>query len=189
MKRFVSLLILLSLFSSVSLAQEMPVPVDIQYQLLLKILTFDRNLHSRTGDTLVIGIVHQKYFRTSLNVKEELMQIFDASDTPEIDSIPVACVPLPIQTLTGFDSLLAQTKIDIIYIAPLRGVDVSTLASICQSRNIVTFSGVPEYMDYGATIALDTQGDNPKILINLNAAKKIGVNFNSQLLKLSKIIE
>lgn len=182
---FVSLFVF---FLVPSFAQEMPAPVDIQYQLLIKILTFDRNLHSRVGDTLVIGILYQKQFRTSLNVKDELLEYYTESKIKGIDSIHLSCVPINFHSVTDLENHLDMRKVDLVYIAPLRGKEVAGVATACQVRKILTATGVPEYMDHGVVIAIDLQAENPQILINLDAAKKIGVEFNSQLLKLSKIV-
>ncbi|TAK54887.1 MAG: hypothetical protein EPO24_12760, partial [Bacteroidetes bacterium] len=104
MKRAFLLLLFITVLRAASPAQEMPVPVDIQHRLLTKILTFDRNLKSRAGATLTVGILYQKYYRTSLNVENELISVCNESGIQEVETVPLSCVPLPIQSAAGLDS-------------------------------------------------------------------------------------
>jgi hypothetical protein len=53
-------------------AQDMPVPVEVQVPLLLKILAFDRALASTPSATLVVGVVFQGRNRTSSEIGAEV---------------------------------------------------------------------------------------------------------------------
>jgi hypothetical protein len=51
----------------------MPVPVDAQVPVLLKVLTFDRRIADARGENLVVGVLYQSGFRLSNTVKGQVM--------------------------------------------------------------------------------------------------------------------
>jgi ABC-type uncharacterized transport system substrate-binding protein len=169
-------------------AQEMPVPVEIQFPLMKKILSYDRNLRTRCGDSLIICIVYQKRFRTSLNTKEEFVRNVNEEYDAKIENIPIELFAYEINSTTEFESILSKNKVDVIYLAPLRGIDIEKIVSLCNANKILTFTGIPEYVASGIIAGVDIKGERPQILINLTSAKSATVDFNSQLLKLSKIL-
>jgi len=65
-RRFSVAAALTLLWASATLAQEMPVPTQMQASLFAKILTFERNLKARAGKELRIGVLYQKKVRSSL---------------------------------------------------------------------------------------------------------------------------
>ncbi|MBI5215310.1 MAG: DUF4154 domain-containing protein [Ignavibacteriae bacterium] len=188
MKRFSALILFLSLFWSNSFSQEMPVPVDIQFRLLKKILSYDRNLRTRCGDTLVIGIVYQKRFRSSLNTKEEILRVSGEQPEQNIEDVPFICTAYEINSTAEMEHLLTNNNLDIVYLTPLRGIDIEQVALLCKEKYVFTFTGVPAYVSSGIIVGIDLKIEHPQILINLSSAKATKVDFNSQLLKLSKIV-
>jgi hypothetical protein len=52
----------------------------------------------------------------------------------------------------------------------------------------MTFSGVPEYVEEGISVGIDVKNNKPLIVINIKSAKLEGIDFNSQLLKIAKIL-
>jgi hypothetical protein len=169
-------------------AEEMPVPVDLQYSLLMKILTFDRNLKARVGEEIVVGIVYQKNFRESINTRDEFTKAMDESPIKKIEDIPIRQVPVNLDNI-DLDSAVSQMKIDILYITPLRAVKIEDIAKVSQTKQLTTLTGVPDYVESGLAVGIGTKGDKPLIIINLSAAKKEGADFSSQLLRLAKIVE
>jgi hypothetical protein len=170
-------------------AQEMAIPLNVQFPLLLKVLSFDRNLKPRAGDDIVIGIVYQKHFRTSLNVKDELMTMMDEPALKHLEGIPIRPVLIDLASDTDVASAISRSKVNILYITPLRAVAMEDIAVISQAQRILTLTGVPEYVESGLVVAVGTKGEKPTIIINITAAKAAGADFNSQLLSLAKVIK
>ena len=188
MKNIGLIIIIIILGFTLLWAEEMPVPVDLQYSLLMKILTFDRNLKARVGEEIVVGIVYQKNFRVSNNAKDEFTKAMDESPIKKIEDIPIRQVPVNLND-TDLDSAVSQTKIDILYITPLRAVKIEDITRVSQTRKLTTMTGVPGYVESGLAVGIGTKGDKPLIIINLPATKKEGADFSSQLLRIVKIVE
>ncbi len=169
-------------------AEEMEVPIDIQFPLFLKILPFDRNLKERVGDEIVLGIVFQEKFRKSLNVKTQLENFLEKSKENKIDDVPFRYVLINLSSLSKFKAILAREKVDIVYITPLRAIAVETLVSACRSMGITSLTGVPAYCELGIAISIGSKGGSPLIIINLPGARSEGADFSSRLLKLARVI-
>ncbi|MGB8658406.1 MAG: YfiR family protein [Candidatus Zixiibacteriota bacterium] len=187
-KNIISVIIITILGFTILWAQEMPVPVDLQYSLFLRILTFDRNLKARVGEEIVVGVVYQKNFRESINAKDEFTKAMDESPIKQIEDIPIRKAFINLNN-TDLDSAVSQMKINILYITPLRTVKIKDITKVSQIKQLITLTGVPDYVVSGLAVGIGTKGDKPLIIINLPATKKEGADFSSQLLQLAKVVE
>lgn len=170
-------------------SQEMEVPVNVQYAVLHKILAFDRNLKARAGSEIVVGILYQSGFRSSLNCKDELLASVKRAGVDKFVEVPLRFVAIELNGDSDVDALAVKHQVDIFYLAPMRGMDLQTVIAVSRARKILTFTGVIAYVEAGLTAGIGVKGDNPRLIINLPAAKAEGADFDAQLLKLAKIIE
>lgn len=159
--------------------------MDLQFTLLVKALTFDRNLRTRVGSELVIGVVYQSGFKASRQVKDEFLAAAKASPIRTVDGTPIGVVPLELQDRASLVAEITKRQVDILYIAPLRAVDVGQLTG---SQLPLSMTGVPEYVRSGAAIGVDIKAGKPSILVNLPASRAAGADFSSQLLKLAQVL-
>ena len=189
MKRSSLIISLTVLWIAVSPAQEMLVPVDVQLPLFLKLLAFDRNLKTRVGNEIVIGIVYQRIFRTSLNVKDEWLGEIDKSSIKKIQEIPIHYVTVDISDKIDLAKAISRDHIDILYIAPLRAVKIETITSVSRAKQVITLTGVPDYVESGLAVGIGIKGEKPQFIINLPVAKAEGADLSSQVLKLAKVIQ
>lgn len=181
-------LFLVVIFSGIAFTQEMSVPVDIQIPLFKKILTFDRNLKIRSSNGLVIGVLFQKDFKSSSDVKNEF--ISEATISPDsLNHSLIQFFPLQYADESELTNNLSKQNIDILYITPMRAVDLKMVSRLCQTQKILSITGVPKYVENGISVGLDIKAEKPQIIINLQSAKSEGADFSSKLLNLAKVIE
>jgi hypothetical protein len=172
-----------------AVAQTVDVPVEQQYILFMKILSFDKNLKDRAGNEIIIGILYQKNYKISLDTKDILMKTYNNSTKKDIINIPVKFVPIDIDETTDLNIAITKNGISVFYVTPLRAARLSSIIDLARSKQIRTMTGVPDYVVSGIALGIGAKGGKPLILVNLSAAKAEGANLNSQLLKLAKIIE
>jgi len=187
-KKLTGIIGFLLFFLTAGFAQEMPVPVNLQLPLFTKILTFDKNLAPHGNDSLRIAIVYQKLYRYSDNTQQEFLNVVEMLELRQIKGIPVVFMSYDLQTTIELRKYFSEQKIDIIYIAPLRAAPVSEITEISRDLNILSLSGVTDYMKQGVSVGLDIKGDKPEILINQTNSKQESADFSSRLLNLVKII-
>jgi hypothetical protein len=182
-------LLFLSLTRSAGVgAGEMPVPMDIQVPLLLKVLSADRALLERTGGDLVIGVIYQANNRESSTTMGDFARLAPAVKAGPGSDMYFAVVPVPLEEVANLTDELTKRLISICYIAPLRSVDLESVVSAADSAHSLTCTGVPDYVQRGVAIGIGSKGDRPEILVNLEKAKAAGAVLSSQLLKLARIV-
>lgn len=188
-----SLLVVFALAAGVcrsAAAQDMDVPVNVQVPLLYKILSFDRKLGERAvGDDIVIAIVYQEGFRASVNARDQVKDAARRIGDTSILGHPVTWVWLELGQMPDLESAFLKFRVDVVYVAPLRGVGLERITAAARGKRVTSFSGVTDYVDRGIAVGIALQKERPLILINLAAARAEGAEFGSQLLNLARVIE
>ncbi|HEV8198240.1 MAG TPA: YfiR family protein [Gemmatimonadales bacterium] len=171
-------------------AQEMAVPVDVQIPLLYKILTFDRKLGARAaGDDIVIAILYQETFRTSVTARNQVQETTKRIGGTSILGHPVNWMWLELGQVTDLEAAFVKYGVDVIYVAPIRGVGLDRITTAARGKQVTSFTGVPEFVDRGIAVGIGLQRERAQILINLVAARAEGAEFGAQLLNLARVIE
>ncbi len=179
-------LVLSGLGASAGVSQMMPLPVDLQVKLLGKVLQFDREFPQRVGDEVVIGVIYQGRFRESLNALNGLQEAF--STKPMIGERRVRIVPVELIGDESPERALLASGANVVYVAPLRAVGIDTITKVTRALDLLTCTGVPEYVSDGIAFGVSLRGDRPVILVNLAASREEGARFSSELLKLSRVV-
>lgn len=168
-------------------AQNMPVPVDLQQALFQKILSYDRSLTCKSSGKTVIGIIYQSRYITSRNVGKSFAEALEKSPDR---NLPGKTIEYALIDITGsdIDELIASYDPDVLYVAPVRAVNIAEIASICRSRGILSITGIPEYCHQGLSVGIDEHKGHPRIIVNLAASRDEGADFSAQFLQFVTII-
>lgn len=167
-------------------AQEMAVPVAVQMSVFFRVLEYDRDLANRVGDELVIGIAYQRRNRASLNARDEVL-VASQGET-SVMGIRISYVELPVPDDDSFADSVQAYGVDVLYISPLRSVRVEDVIAAAAEQGALTWTGVVEYCERGAAVAIGVRGGRAEIVINLDAARAVGARFGAQLLKLARLV-
>ncbi len=169
-------------------AQEVEIPVDMQVSLFSRILTFDRSLAKPARQEFVIGILYQKNVRISSELAAELQR---AADVQQVQSggQGLRFVPLPIRDAGDVESALKTPQLDAVYVTPLRLVDIRALSEATRRRGILSLTGVPDYVDKGISVGLESAGNRAQIVVNLAAATAEGADFSAKLLNIARVVQ
>ena len=96
-------------------------------------------------------------------------------------------MPLRTRVASTSDALVRE-GIRVLYVAPLRAVAIGEVVAISRARKITTLTGVPEFVEKGIALGIALRAERPLILVHLAAARAEGADFNSQLLKLARVL-
>jgi hypothetical protein len=168
--------------------QDIAVPVEVQLPLFKKVLTFDRNLEKRPDGDLVVGVLYQSRFRRSLAVKNDFFDCLDKSTAVSLGRFALRYEAIDMSETPDWLAEASARGVNILYIAPLRAVDVRTIFRKSQSHRWVSWTGVMEYVDAGCSIGIVLNGDRPSIRVNLPASRLEGLDLSSQLLNLVQVV-
>lgn len=167
-------------------AQDMDVPVQVHVPILLKVISFDRQLRSRSAREVVVGVVMQGRNRASAVAGAAAAEIFATPGTT-VDGLPVRVVVVDLDH-QSIRQVLAQSSLTHLYVSPLRAIDISDLASRARAAGIVTMTGIPEYLERGLSVGVGLRGGRPRILVNVGASRAAGAEFSAELLKLADLV-
>lgn len=179
----VALLLGLALKATPAVAQGMAVPVDVQFSLFYRILTYDREIAARTVNGMVICVPFQGRFRTSNLAKNDAIRQQPPAGAP----YAVRFVPIDLDGAEPLRAAVTTANCDVIYVTPLRGIAIGEIASLSRERGMLAFTGVPAYLEFGIALGIGENDDRPVILVNLAAASAEGVVFSAQLLRLAQV--
>jgi hypothetical protein len=168
--------------------EEMPVPVEAQVPLLLRLLRFDRNLPQRAvNGVLSIGVVYQPRLRASVDATEGFIHAVAEADTEVGRWLSLRCVGIPWEEDADLDSSLAVTGVRVLYIAPLRAANLRRLVSLTQARQVLTLTGVPDLVRDGVAVGVDRRGGRPLLVIRWPEARAEGASFSAKLALLKSV--
>jgi len=163
------------------------VPADLQAVLFSKILSFDRNLSSQAGVRLEVLVLYQPDFPESLRMAEDFSAGFHGAGIADIAGRPLSITMVPFTKLDDLQTALTGCNADVVYIAPLRAVNVRRLTEAMGVRSR-TISPMRSYVEDGAAIGVELRAGKPHIVVNLKAARAHGMDLSAQLLKLAEVI-
>lgn len=176
--------------ATIARAQEIAVPVAVQVPIFLKMLSFERNLLARVpDDELVVGVLYQRRYRLSAGVADEVRRLLKESRLSPVDGLRVRTVAIDLDTVPDLAAALRRGKITVLYVAPLRAIDVAEVAAASRSAGSTTLTGTPVYVERGLALGIDIKGERPEIVINLPASRAEGADLAAQLLKLARVID
>jgi len=168
----------------------MDAPAEIQIPLLYKILTFDRKLGARAaGDEIVIAVVFQTGYRGSVAARDQVVDALKRMGDSTISGHPVHWVTVELNDVESLRLTLIRIRVDVIYVTPLRGIELDPIKVAARAAGITTFTGVPGYVERGLALGVGIARERPQIIVNLGAARAEGSDFTSQLLRVSRVIE
>jgi hypothetical protein len=167
----------------------MPVPVDVQVPVLLKVLAFDRRIADARGEKLVVGVLYQSGFRLSSTVKDRVIDALSHAGPIGPANRPLNVVALDADGKEDLEKGLTRLGVNVLYVTPLRAFDLPSLVAVTRRIKALTMTGVPEYVEAGLSVGLDLRQDRPRILVNLRAARAEGADFAAPLLGLATVVE
>ena len=167
-------------------AQEMSVPLDVQVELMVRLFSFDRAMDGRASAGLTIGILYQERYRASASAADEVEELLSHAEWASAG--PAQIVRIPWEGRAATEQLLREKKVRILYVAPLRSVDLQSLCDICSAQQIPAFTGVADYVNEGIPLGVARRGGRAAILVNLPAARRAGVDLSSRVLHIAEVI-
>jgi hypothetical protein len=168
-----------STMAATGIASGLPVvPAGVQLAVFQNVWRLDRNFNPPVR----MAILYQENHHASVTTKNEVMAAITSA------RMQIHCVALEAGTPERLKKALAETNANVIYVAPLRAVDISSIALVSRQRDIRTITGVPEYVEAGISLGIGMRKNRPLIIVNLAAARAEGADYTAQLLGLARIV-
>ncbi|MGE5344290.1 MAG: YfiR family protein [Candidatus Omnitrophota bacterium] len=144
------------------------VPADVQAKLMLKIISMDRNF-GRFGDPIKIGVSSDEMIGA---LKSTGMTISGKSFSAEKISSPDDA-----------------GKYKVVFIGKNMSGNASAITSKASGRQCLVFSESEDVVvSGGGAVSFKVVGSSPKIVVNLENAKKQGTDFPADFLKVTVVV-
>jgi hypothetical protein len=179
---------LLVLFGGSCAAQSIAAPVEMHLPLLTKVIEYDRTFRVKIDKVVKLGVIYQKSWRPSAEVFDELVSVTSRASFT-VCGFPVQIIPIDVSGDVDVHELLGKYSVDLVYLAPVRGVSLEEITRASEEQHFRTITGVPRYVEEGIDIGVDLRNDRPLIVINLTAAKACGADLSAQVLRLARVVE
>jgi hypothetical protein len=164
-------------------ADDMPIPVEDQVTLILKTLTYDRQLEAKAKGNLTLGIVYNPADPASVKVGRDVSDVLTKFATKRVKGLPLSQYLVEYATPAQLDVVAKSRPITVFYICPgVKGLDY--LLKVAEQYQITTTTGVPSFVKQGVAVGVGFNGEKAQMLVNRPTAKAEGVEFEARLLSI-----
>jgi hypothetical protein len=162
------------------------VPFDVQVPLVLKALTYDRNLKARASDQVRIAIIVPP--RASRSATDDLLASVARMPGRTVNGLSVV-----FKELSGDEAALDQALRDghwsVAYVMPgFSHAELARVRRICELHRVLSVAAAIDDLEHGLAFGIGAEGSRPQIVVNLPVSKACGSDFDLALLQLSKVL-
>jgi uncharacterized protein DUF4154 len=167
------------------LAQVSSVPAEIQAELLSKLEGYDRGFAARAGDSArVLLVVKPGNTKSEISAQEMRAAL---ARLERIGGLPHQETIVPYAGAQALAQRIRGEKIAVVYFTPGFDDELDGLRAALADDNVLSLAAVSYYVPKGIVLGFELESGKPKILINLDQAKRQGVNFSPDVLRLMTV--
>jgi hypothetical protein len=164
-------------------------PVNFQAVFLLRVLAYDRNLKTRTGEAASILLVYQEGNDPSATAKSDMLAaIAKIGKDAKVADLPIRVSAFAYSNPDGLDAAISNAKASAIYLCPGLDASVGAISDVSRRRSVLSFTGIEPWVKERLSIALVARDAKPAIVVNLPASKAEGADLDPALLRLAEVI-
>jgi hypothetical protein len=175
------------LFVRGAAAEEAPVPLGLQVELLAKVAAYDKNLSKRAGDRVKILIVEKKGNADSNRAVAQIQTAL--SDTAAIAGLPHQEVVVRYAGATALAAAVRSERAAIVFLTVGFVDDIEAIRAALDGLDVLSVAVMPGYVPRGIVLGFDLVSGKPKLLVHLSQAKRQNVAFSADVLKLMRVFE
>lgn len=188
MKQGLPSLIVLLLGLTLPAASQPLLPTQTQVSLLTRIYTYDERLRDLDAPAISLIIVYQQAFLPSLQAAESMREALRRCTTCRIWGKPIQVHLYALRNEADLERRVTELSPHIVYVAPLRSSQTRLISAIARRHRISTFTPVEDYVREGFGIGITLRGNQPEIVVNLEALRSENVQLSPNLLSLCRIL-
>ena len=166
-------------------AEDPAVPVQLQVDLTAKLIEYAEAPSPQSCPVVRIGILTKSGSVESAHFAAELKSAFGR--IAKIAGLPHEEVSIAWSSATALASEAKRRQLFAVYVAPGLSSEVPAIASALGGTPILTIGAIDSYVPIGAILGFELASGRPKMVLNLDQAKKQGVSFRASVMKLMRI--
>jgi YfiR/HmsC-like len=171
----------------VSAAEDLALPAEVEAKLSASVAGYERTMAARASDRVVIAIITNPSDRDSTRAALQLQQGF--SEVDRIGKLPHEEFILPWTGGVALTEACVRRKVNIVFISTGLDHAIEPVVKTLERLGVLTIAGSLPYVMKGVVLGFDLVSGRPKVVINLTMAKKQGLEFRADLLRLARVVE
>lgn len=168
-------------------AQSAAVPVSLQVQLLSRVVQYERSFVARASDGAVVLVVTRPSnavsTRTGGQIAGSLRRV------GRLGTVPIEVEEVPFSTPGALGERVRARHAAIVYLSTGLTDSVASIANALAGNAVLSVSATDADAGRGAVLAFELVEASPRIVVNLDQARRQQVTFSAGLLRLARVIE
>jgi hypothetical protein len=186
-KAILLIAVTLSLPVSSAYAEDPAIPLQLQADLTAKVLEYSQAPSPQGIGVMRIGILVKNASVESQHFGTELKAAFERM--PTIAGLAHEEVVIPWTTAAAFVQEARRRQLFAVYLTPGLRPEVPSIARALEGTPVISVAAVDSYVSGGAILGFELVSGRPRMVLNLPQARKQGVTFRAQVMKLMRIVE
>lgn len=169
-----------------SLWAETSVPLDLQVELLWKVVRFERGFVERGRDVITLVLVVRPGSPESARAAARLAKLLERSG--EVARKPVNVVLHSYASAAQLKAEVLAASAQLVYLTPGLDSEIPAIAGALSGVPVIIVSTDGDQVELGVVLAFALVSGRPRIALNLGQARRQGLDFNSDLFRLARVI-
>jgi hypothetical protein len=162
------------------------VPLDVQAELLCKVLRFERGLVERAGPEIHMILVDLPGNPKSGHAAKQLTQ---ALGHAQVAGKKVRVIRHHYTSPDELKRAIVSERAQVAILTPGFAAQLPRIAAGLVGIRVITMSTDADLVPLGVVLGFELVSSRPKIAINLTRAKQQNLDFNSDLFRLAKVFK
>lgn len=185
-KVFICLLLVCLCFQMISAQM---IPESVHVKIMIKIISYDKNMPTYAQSGIKIGVVTDPANNTSKDIG---IKVYDVIKKFETSGSTVKGIKILANKVESIDPSQIQKAVEdkginYLYITP-GTFEIDPIITKAKELGIPTMSVDENFIKKGVNFGVLNRSNKPKIVVNKNTCKELGIDFSASLLKLAEII-
>lgn len=172
-------------FAPVSVA-ETSVPIELQVELLRKLVQFERGFAARSGSEVRLLIVVRESNPASARASAQLQSAIERAH--DMLGRPIKASVHNFTSAAALKKAALAANAQIVFFTPGFDADLAAIVSAFEGLPALTVSTDGDQVARGVVLGFELVSSKPKITLNLGQARRQGLDFNSELFRLARVI-
>lgn len=164
------------------------IPPDRQALILTRALSYDDNLKSRAGDSVVVAVLFKPGNPASEAMADTTTRAFKAVEGVKVQNLPFRAVKVGYGGKDALQAAIGAQGIDALYVCAGLDGDASAIRDLARKVHVLTIGSREDLVEHGMSLGVFTVDSKPTITVNLAASREEGAAFSSELLRLAHVL-
>lgn len=174
---------LLAVAPSLVARAETTVPLELQVDLMRRVVRFERGFAGRAGEQVKLLLVAPGRGAVAPQLGKALEAV------KEIAGKPIQVSTHRFSTAADLKGAVTREGAQIVYLPPGLLAETPAIAAALGGVPVITVCTDGDQVEHGAVLGFELVSARPKIVLNLGQARRQGLDFNSDLFRLARVIK